>query len=153
MTSIAKREIGAWAPGLTIDKNGRIWKGHMSIYTVTTQSRFGVSIASVDIGSPESGYKRYDVWKILSQAWYEGAVLLTRTGNMLCFNSDQTIAIKSVTRASTKVISDPDEIQLVWQKYNEGVSCWELAEKTGLIFYTRDEFVSLIKDILVAGIR
>ena len=148
MTSIAKREIGAWAPGLTIDKNGAIWTGHIRVQTVTTESRFGVAILSVDIGD-----KRYDVWKILSQAWYDGAVLLTRTGTMLSFKADQTIALKSVTRSSTKVISDPDEIQLAWQKYNQGISCWELAEKTGLIFYTRDEFVSLIKDILVAGIR
>jgi len=142
--SLAKRPI-SWAPDLTIDRNGVVWNGHVRVPTTGLLSQHGVKQLAVNIdGEPVV------VWRLLATIWYEGRMILPRDGNAMNYHADNTIDLKSV---SSLKISDPDEILKIWVKYCEGICCWQLAEKTGIHLYSRDEFYGLIKDILIAGIR
>lgn len=143
--SLAKRSI-TWAPHLTIDRNGVVWNGHVKTPTTHVTSKYGVRMLAVNIDD-----RPVAVWKLLSHIWYENRMVLPRDGNAMNFHADNTIDLKKVSQSMN--ISDPEEILVIWVKYCSGFSCWQLAEKTGIHVYSRDEFYGLIKDILVAGIR
>lgn len=143
--SLAKRTI-TWAPSLSIDRNGTVWESHKRFPTTKTLSKHGVKMLAVIIDDRE-----FPVWKLLTHIWYENRLILPRDGNAMNCHADNTIDLKKVSHSMN--ISDPDEILKIWVTYCSGVPCWQLAEKTGIHVYSRDEFYGLIRDILIAGIR
>jgi hypothetical protein len=90
------------------------------------------------------------IWKLLSKIWYENRLILTRSGSVAAWKADDTFVLSSV---SSGVITDPEEIHLIWCKYCAGVSCRDMARVTGLVAYCREDFYSIVKDVVVGGIR
>lgn len=157
--SLAKRAI-PFSPGFSIDRNGVVWTGeghHRRVETTSMLSPKGVQVLAVILDADDSGgslpvRKTFAVWKLLSQIWYENKIVLPRDGNAMSLISDNVILLGSVSDIAGGAIADMDEILLVWTTYSKGVGCWNLAEKTRLVRYSRDQFFGLIKDVLVAGI-
>ena len=142
MTSIAKRPI----PGtdLHINRDGVVFNGHKAFPTTSKFSRLGVKMLAVEINE-----QKFFVWELLSWIWYEKKMLLPRDGNFMDCSVRNTVVLQSTSK-----FSNPDEVIKIWYAYErERVGCWQLSEKTGLHGYAVDEFRSLIKEILWAGIR
>jgi hypothetical protein len=146
--SIAKKPISA-CPSVSIDRNGVCWRESKRLVTTNQISPKGVKELAVVLND-----RLFVVWRLLSNEWYDNAMLLPRDGNTMNYAADNTIALKSVSQCQGRTISDPDEIMKIWVTYErDRVPCWNLSEKTDLHFYTPDEFRSIIGDILSAGIR
>jgi len=150
--SLAKRVI-PFAPEFTIDRDGTVWLGHSRVPTTSVKSPKGVDCLAVRLN--EESTRPVSVWRILSQVWYENKLILPRDGNAMSWIADNVVVVPGVSgSAEIPGIRDPDEILLVIVKYfREDVGCWQMAEKSGLVFYSRDQFASLIRDVLSAGIR
>lgn len=143
MQSLAKREIGI--EDYRIDRNGTVWKGaHERVPTTSFRSRSGLTYS----GFLLSG-RMYSVWRTLSTTWYDSTILLTRSGSLMSWKSEEVIQLKTV---SSDAITEVEEIHTVWQAYSQGSACWQISEKTGLT-HPREAYLSLVKDILIAGIR
>lgn len=148
MHSLAKREV-TWAPGVSIDRNGTVWRGHVRVPTTYVNTKQGLKQLAVDLVD-----RRVPVWRMLSGIWYDNAMLVPRDGNAMDWRTDNTVVLKAVTSTNNSPgISDPEEILIVWSRYCAGASCWQLAEKTGLHIYSQQQFHNLVRDILIAGIR
>lgn len=142
MVSIAKRPI----PGtdLHINRDGVVFRGHKALPTTSKFSRLRVRMLAVEINE-----MTFFVWELLSWIWYDKKMLLPRDGNFLDCSVDNTIVLAPEQGRFTI-----DEIIRIWYEYErERIGCWQLSEKTGLHGYAVDEFRSLIKEILIAGIR
>lgn len=142
MTSIAKRPI----PGtdLHINRDGVVFRGHKTLATTSKFSKLRVKMLAVEINGTV-----FFVWELLSYLWYEEAMLLPRDGNFMNCSVDNTIVLSTEPGRFTR-----DEIIKIWFTYErERIGCWNLSEKTGLHGYAADQFRSLIKEILWAGIR
>lgn len=166
--SMAKRAI-PFAPGFSIDNNGGVWcrggtgggiGGGERLPTTTMRSAKGVECLAVcftketEAVVSDGSAQPVMVWRILSQVWYSNKVILPRDGNALNWKMANVIVLGSITNTeAVPAISDIDEILKIWVTYlKDGIGCWQLAEKTGF-FYSRDQFWSLIRDVLVAGIK
>jgi hypothetical protein len=142
MTSIAKRAITH--TDLHINRDGVVFRGHKVIPTTSKFSRLRVKMLAVEINGTV-----FFVWELLSWIWYEEAMLLPRDGNFMNCSVDNTIVLPTEPGRFTR-----DEIIRIWYAYErERIGCWQLSEKTGLHGYAADQFLSLIKEILWAGIR
>ena len=141
MTSIAKRPI--LGTDLHINRDGVVFRGHKTLATTSKFSRLRVKMLAVEINEDV-----FFVWELLSWIWYDKKMLLPRDGNFMNCSVDNTIVL------STEPKFERDEIIRIWYAYErERIGCWQLSEKTGLLGYAVDEFRSLIKEILWAGIR
>jgi len=142
MTSIAKRPI--FATELHINRDGVVFSEHKALQTTSKFSKLRVKMLAVEINGTV-----FFVWELLSWIWYEEAMLLPRDGNYLNCSVDNTIVLPTEPGRFTR-----DEIIKIWFTYErERIGCWQLSEKTGLHGYAADQFRSLIKEILWAGIR
>lgn len=142
MTSIAKRPIRG--TDLHINRDGVVFREHKAIPTTSKFSKLGVKMLAVEINE-----QKFFVWEILSWIWYDEKLLLPRDGNFMDCSVKNTIVMEYEARCGKQ-----DEIIKIWYAYErERVGCWQLSEKTGLHGYAADEFRSLIKEILWAGIR
>ena len=149
MTSIAKRPI--FATGLHINRDGVVFSGHKALPTTSKFSRLRVKMLGVHINEDV-----FFVSELLSWIWYDHKMLLPRDGNFMNCSVDNTIVLSTepVTNEITRYGFSEDEIIRIWYAYErERVGCWALSEKTGLLGHAVDEFRSLIKEILWAGIR
>lgn len=143
MQSLAKREIGI--KDYRIDRNGVVWRGaHERVPTTSFRSKSGLTYSGFMIDNA-----MYSIWRTLSTTWYDSTILLTRSGSLMSWKSEEVIQLKAVSSAT---ITDAEEIHRIWQAYSQGSACWQISEKTGLT-YPREAYLSLVKDILIAGIR
>lgn len=143
MESLAKREIGI--EDYRMDRNGTVWKGaHNRVPTTSFRSRSGLTYSGFTIG-----LRMYSVWRVLSTTWYDSTILLTRSGSLMSWKSDEVIQLKTV---SSDAITEVEEIHKVWKCYSEGAACWQISDRTGLT-HPREAYLSLVKDILIAGVR
>lgn len=146
--SLAKRSI-TWWEHHAIDRNGVVWHMHKRVPTTSVASKHGVWQLAVQ--GPDE--RKIVIWPLLSHMWYGGRMILPRDGNALNWHADNTIDLAAVSSLTEKTFKDPAEILKIWTVYCSGCGCWALAERTAIHLYSRDEFYSLVKDILVAGIR
>jgi len=143
MESLAKREIGI--KDYRIDRNGTVWLGaHQRVPTTSFRSRMGLTYSGFTIDG-----KMYSIWRTLSTTWYDCSILLTRSGSLMSWKGEEVIQLKAV---SSGAITEVEEIHKVWQAYSQGLACWQISEHTGLT-HPREAYLSLVKDILIAGIR
>lgn len=153
MTQLASREI-TWAPGFSINQKGQLFgppvktkKGltvRPILPTTSEQSKSGLRFLAYTIGE-----KNYFVWRLLSETWHGSKMILSRSGNPMKW--DDVITLEGL---SSWVISDPDQIQFIWTTYCKGSTCLQISRiPMGPKLFTESEVKSLIKDILVSGIR
>jgi len=145
VTSLAKRKIFD-ALDLTIDTNGIVWDGDKRYPSTSVYRRDKSMIYSGIVVEGQT----FLIWKLLSKIWYENRLILTRSGSLSSWKADDTFPLVSV---SSNVITDPEEIHWIWMNYCMGVPCRDMARKTGLVAYCREDFVRLVKDVLIGGIR
>ena len=153
MTQLARREI-TWAPGYTMDQKGTLFgppvksKKGLTTYpilpTTSEPSKSGLRFLAYTIGE-----KNYFVWRLLSETWHGSKMILSRSGNPMKW--DDVITLEGL---SSWVISDPDVIQFIWTTYCKGSTCLQISKiPMGPQLFTESEVKSVIKDILVSGIR
>jgi len=145
VTSLAKRKIFD-SLDLTLDTNGVVWDGSKRYPSTTFVSkRHSLPYSAIVVEG-----QTWMIWKLLSKIWYENRLILTRSGSVAAWKADDTFVLSSV---SSGVITDPEEIHLIWCRYCAGVPCRDMARVTGLVAYCREDFYSIVKDVVVGGIR
>jgi hypothetical protein len=153
MTQLASREI-SWAPGYTMDQKGRLFgppvktaKGLTSrpiLPTTSEASKSGLRFLAYTIGE-----QNYFVWRLLSETWHNSKMILSRIGNPMKWDD-----VRTLEGLSSGVINDPEVIQFIWCSYCKGMTCLQLSKlPMGPTLFTESEVKSVIKDILVSGIR
>ena len=150
--SLARRAI-IWSNGLTIDKQGVVWNGKVREPTTVLRTEHGVKqIATVIVTQEET--RVIPIWKLLSFFWYDKKIVLPRDGNAMDYSTKNVIVVGNITFSkNVPGIFDADEVLLIWARYCQGVSCFDMSSETKLYGYSIDSFRSLIGDILLAGIR
>jgi len=112
--------------------------------TTSESSKSGLRFLAYTIGE-----KNYFVWRLLSETWHGSKMILSRSGNPMKW--DDVITLEGL---SSWVISDPDVIQFIWTTYCKGSTCLQISKiPMAATPFTESEVRSLIKDILVSGIR
>ncbi|TXH50306.1 MAG: hypothetical protein E6Q97_20765 [Desulfurellales bacterium] len=153
MTQLASREI-SWAPGFTMNQKGQLFgppektksgfSARPMLPTTSEVAKSGIRFLAYTIGD-----KNYFVWRLLSEVWYGSKMILSRNGDPMRW--DDIIVLQGL---SSWVISDPEEIQFLWTMYCNGSTCLQLSKiPIAPKLYTESEIKSVIKDILVSGIR
>lgn len=153
MTQLARREI-TWAPGFSMDQKGQLFgppvksKKGLTTYpilpTTSEQSKSGIRFLAYTIGE-----QNYFVWRLLSETWHGSKMILSRSGNPMKW--DDVITLEGL---SSWVISDPEIIQFIWTVYCRGSSCLQISKiPMGPKLFTESEVKSVVRDILVSGIR
>jgi hypothetical protein len=136
-------------PHYEIDHDGTVWavasKPPRKLPHGSHTNRHGTTHLTVEIEG-----RRHLIWLLLGSVIYDGAVVLPRDGNFLNLRMTNVIALKLI---SSGAITDPDEIHLIWRLYCGGETCSLMAGKSGLVSYSVDDFKSIVKDILWAGVR
>jgi hypothetical protein len=100
-----------------------------------------------------------DIWEridtLLSEAFYEGATVVPRDGNLMDLRAENVIAVKKLPAFSSQYkYLDGDRLNWIWtcyEKYRIRVAF--LAERTGLSHFYPDDFVKIIRAVLTEGIR
>lgn len=153
MTQLARREI-SWAAGFTLDQKGRLFgppektKSGLLSYkimpTTSEVSKSGIRFLAYTIGD-----RNYFVWRLLSETWCGSKMIFSRNGDPMQWSD--IIVLQGL---SSWVISDPDELQFIWTSYCRGMTCLQISKiPMGPKPYTESEVRSVVKDILVSGIR
>lgn len=143
-----KRPI-TFAPSYGITKDGKLWHNNRPVPPSNHKAKFGLQHLVVWIGET-----RHYVWRLLTEHWYENTWILPRDGNLLDWRSENTFQLKQLTLSSITERRDPELVFFIWQTYQRDlVPCWNMAEKTGLVSHSVDEYRILVKDILVASVR
>lgn len=136
-------------PNYELDHDGNIWsvasKPIRKLPHATHENRFG----TVHLTCVVDGREHF-IWRLLGSVFHSNALILPRDGNFLNLRADNVIALRMI---SSPKITDPDEIHFIWRLYCDGVTCALMANKTGFLDYWVDDFKSIIKDILWAGVR
>lgn len=137
------------APGYTITKDGKVWQGARQVFPESHKNRFGLNLLVVWINGA-----RHDVWRLLAELWYDRHVPLTRDGGLMDWREENVFTLKRITDPAWQNTDLIDEIQLVWHRYQyEKTPCFQMIEKIGLTGFADEQYVSLVKDILVSSVR
>jgi hypothetical protein len=148
MTVGALKRTIPFAMQYQIDRDGNVidTETRKKLPHATVNSRYGLVYLSCWFEG-----QHQIIWRLMSSAFYDGRVILPRDGNFLNWKAENTVILETV---SSKRITEVLEIHAVWYWYQKcGVPCRNIAEQSGLIRYGEQDFRSLVKDILVAGIR
>lgn len=100
-----------------------------------------------------------DLWEridtLLSETFYENAVIVPRDGNLLDLRADNVIPVRRMpTFSSQHKYLDGDRLNWIWTCYEKHrIRVAFLAERTGLVHFYEDDFVKIIRCVLTEGIR
>lgn len=138
-------------PGYRISKDGQVFHGlHSSPLPLEARDGKYQKQLTVRIGDL---WERIDV--LLSETFYEDAVLVPRDGNLMDLRADNVIPVKRMPQFSSNFKHlDADRMNWIWtcyEKYRIRVAF--LAERTGLSHFYPEDFVKIIKAVLTEGIR
>lgn len=135
------------APGYEIDKNGHVFHLGKILYPEIRNAPYGPRL------TVEICQSWVPLHVIMSDVWYDGGVVLCRTGSTMLFLAHICFALTKCPRLSSGEMPTPDQIRCVWHHYQQNnVRVSDLADATGLQWQTED-FLGLIKAILAASIR
>ena len=139
------RDVAGY-PGLRIDSGGVVWNGKKRMPTTNVQDRHGVSMLAIYTGDDF-----VPIWDIMSNAFYDGGLILPRDGNFFNCHKSGIVEVKHV---SFDVITDTDDIRWIWWMYCRGLRCSEILEATKWSDKFRvDDIKNVVRDVLVQGIR
>lgn len=141
-----KRTVPSF-PQYTITKSGKIWRKQEAVVPLTHKDHHNLNHLAVRLND-----SRQFVWKLLSETWYDGALILTRDGGLLNWDEDNTFRMKDCDEAIN--MFGVSRIQLIWWHYqHERIPCVSMSRETGLSVYSVDEYRSLIEKILISSVR
>lgn len=135
-------------PQFEIDHDGTVWSVASKPARKLPHGSWTNHLGTIHLIVEIDG-KRHLVWRLLGSVIHSGAVVLPRNGSFLDLRNTNTIALRAI---SSGAITDPDEIHLIWRLYCSGITCALMAGASGLC-YAIDDFKSVVKDILWAGVR
>ena len=138
-------------PGYRLSRDGQVFFG-TSQSPLPLEVRDGryQKLLTVQIGQL---WERVDL--LLSETFYDGAIVVPRDGNMLDLRSGNVIAVKNVPtfKGDLKRL-DGDRMQWIWNVYEyQKTRVLYLAEKTGLVHFQDEDFVRILTAIMREGIR
>lgn len=150
MARAMTREIIS-APGFRLSKDGQVFHG-TSQSPLPLEVRDGryQKLLTVRIGNQ---WERIDL--LLSDTFYDGAVVVPRDGNMLDLRSGNVIAVRNLPAFKQEMKRlDGEKLQWIWTVYQfHQCRVLYLAEKTGLVHFHEDDFIRILTAIMREGIR
>lgn len=157
-----KRPI-PFLPEYDIDRDGRVWRGQKQVYPVSHIGKFRLYQIAVNLSAGVSAdgtetVERHYVWKLLSATWYDGELPLNREGGVLHYSPETTFSIDSSQFAPlferARISFSPEDVQFLWYLYqDQKTPCFRLAEVSGLINLTVEDFRTIITECLKESVR
>ena len=134
-------------PDYTISKDGIVRLGAKRIPTSNVEDSNGIFMLAYEIED-----RIMQVRELISAAYYGGMILLPRDGNFFNWNEHNQIVVSHLSRECGD--RNLDDITFMWWMYHRSFTCEMIASEKKLGGkYTRDIVFSVIRDVMVLGIR
>ena len=134
-------------PDYTISKDGVVRLGAKRIPTSNTEDTNGIFMLAYEIED-----RIMQVRELISAAYHGGMILLPRDGNFFNWNEHNQIVVSHLSRECGD--RNLDDITFMWWMYHRSFTCEMIASEKKLGGkYTRDIVFSVIRDVMVLGIR
>jgi hypothetical protein len=134
-------------PDYTISKDGVVRLGAKRIPTSNVEDSNGIFMLAYEIED-----RIMQVRELISAAYHGGMILLPRDGNFFNWNEHNQIVVSHLSRECGD--RNLDDITFMWWMYHRSFTCEMIASEKKLGGkYTRDIVFSVIRDVMVLGIR
>lgn len=134
-------------PDYTISKDGIVRLGAKRIPTSNIEDANGIFMLAYEIED-----RIMQVRELISAAYHSGMILLPRDGNFFNWNEHNQIVVSHLSRECGD--RNLDDITFMWWMYHRSFTCEMIASEKKLgSKYTRDIVFSVIRDVMVLGIR
>ena len=141
-----QREI-TLLPGHKMDRNGHITVDSLRVPTITHKMKNSILCQAIEING-----QKLETWKLLQLVWYPKKWVFTRTGDLMDLRSENVFAVEKMEFKTR--ISDQYHMQAIWYEYqNRRTGMGLLRDKCNITLYDQDDYVGLIKSLVIAGIR
>jgi hypothetical protein len=136
-------------PDYTISKDGIVRLGAKRIPTSNVEDSNGVYHLAYEIED-----RILQVRELISNVYHCGHLLLPRDGNFFNWNEHNQIAVNYLSAVPHRSDLVPDDITFMWWMYHRSFTCEMIASEKKLSGkYSRDVVFSVIRDVMVLGIR
>jgi hypothetical protein len=134
-------------PDYTISKDGIVRLGAKRIPTSNVEDSYGIYHLAYEIED-----RILQVRELISVAYFGGRLLLPRDGNFFNWNEHNQIAVEALT--DIRMLNKQEDITFMWWMYHRSFTCEMIASEKKLSGkYSRDVVFSVIRDVMVLGIR
>jgi hypothetical protein len=134
-------------PDYTISKDGIVRLGAKRIPTSNVEDANGIFMLAYEIKD-----RILQVRELISAAYHGGMILLPRDGNFFNWNEHNQIVVSHLSRECGD--RNLDDITFMWWMYHRSFTCEMIASEKKLSGkYSRDVVFSVIRDVMVLGIR
>jgi hypothetical protein len=134
-------------PDYTISKDGIVRLGAKRIPTSNVEDANGIFMLAYEIED-----RILQVRELISAAYHGGMILLPRDGNFFNWNEHNQIVVSHLSRECGD--RNLDDITFMWWMYHRSFTCEMIASEKELSGkYSRDVVFSVIRDVMVLGIR
>jgi hypothetical protein len=134
-------------PDYTISKDGIVRLGAKRIPTSNVEDSYGIYHLAYEIED-----RILQVRELISVAYFGGRLLLPRDGNFFNWNEHNQIAVEALT--DIRMLNKQEDITFMWWMYHRSFTCEMIASEKKLGGkYSRDVVFSVIRDVMVLGIR
>jgi hypothetical protein len=134
-------------PDYTISKDGIVRLGAKRIPTSNVEDANGIFMLAYEIED-----RILQVRELISAAYHGGMILLPRDGNFFNWNEHNQIVVSHLSRECGD--RNLDDITFMWWMYHRSFTCEMIASEKKLSGkYSRDVVFSVIRDVMVLGIR
>ena len=134
-------------PDYTISKDGIVRLGAKRIPTSNVEDSNGIFMLAYEIED-----RIMQVRDLISSAYFGGMILLPRDGNFFNWNEHNQIVVDHLNMDCGD--RNNEDITFMWWMYHRSLTCEMIASEKKLGGkYTRDIVFSVIRDVMVLGIR
>ena len=134
-------------PDYTISKDGIVRLGAKRIPTSNVEDSNGIFMLAYEIED-----RIMQVRELISAAYFGGRLLLPRDGNFFNWNERNQIVVDHLNMDCGD--RNNEDITFMWWMYHRSFTCEMIASEKKLGGkYTRDIVFSVIRDVMVLGIR
>lgn len=134
-------------PDYTISKDGIVRLGAKRIPTSNVEDSNGIFMLAYEIED-----RIMQVRELISAAYHGGMILLPRDGNFFNWNEHNQIVVDHLNMDCGD--RNNEDITFMWWMYHRSFTCEMIASEKKLgSKYTRDIVFSVIRDVMVLGIR
>ena len=134
-------------PDYTISKDGIVRLGAKRIPTSNVEDSNGIFMLAYEIED-----RIMQVRDLISSAYFGGMILLPRDGNFFNWNEHNQIVVDHLNMDCGD--RNNEDITFMWWMYHRSFTCEMIASEKKLGGkYTRDIVFSVIRDVMVLGIR
>jgi hypothetical protein len=138
-------------PDYTISKDGIVRLGAKRIPTSNVEDSNGIFMLAYEIED-----RIMQVRDLISSAYFGGRLLLPRDGNFFNWNEHNQIVVSHLEIDGMVNFGgrNNEDITFMWWMYHRSFTCEMIASEKKLGGkYTRDIVFSVIRDVMVLGIR